>query len=200
MKIKSILNGFFMGCMVGLLACGIAPAEEPLEYVGSNQCKLCHNKPDEGQQYMKWKSDPHARAYTVLLSDRAKEVAKESGVVGDPHEATSCLQCHVTGYDVESKAIAKGMKKEEGVQCEACHGPGSGHLVDGKELRMNKDAQISLLDKLVHPDEKTCAQCHNEQNPTWDNTKYTLEDGTTTGFSLLLPVARRRQIFPSIVC
>ena len=46
------------------------------EFVGTKQCKMCHNKPDEGKQYTVWKAAPHAQAYTILLGDHAKEVAK----------------------------------------------------------------------------------------------------------------------------
>ena len=151
-------------------------------FEGTKQCKLCHNKADEGQQYDTWKKMRHARAYTVLLGDRAKAIAVEQGLEVPPHESPSCLKCHVTGYDVKTKKFSVKAQKTEGVQCESCHGPASDHLADGKSILMKKDTTINVLDNIIRPTVKTCIQCHNDENPTWDPEKYTLEDGTKAGF------------------
>lgn len=152
------------------------------EYVGSQKCKLCHNRPDEGKQYSVWKLADHAGAYRVLLKEEAKEVAKAQGLTTPPHESPECLKCHTTGYDTKVKKHPLKVKKEEGVSCESCHGPASAHLEDGKAIRMKKATNINVLDNLVKPDEKNCVQCHNEANPTWNPEKYTLEDNSKVGF------------------
>lgn len=158
-------------------------ASQKHDYAGVSQCKLCHNKPDEGKQYSIWKLAEHSQSYTVLLGDRAKEVAKIAGVDGPPNEAASCLSCHVTAYNAETKTHPQKIKKTDGVQCESCHGPGSAHIIDGRKLLMKKDPTINVADKLVPPDGKTCVQCHNDQNPTWNPERYTLDDGSKVGFS-----------------
>lgn len=152
------------------------------DYVGTKACKMCHNKPDEGKQYSIWKSMKHARAYSVLLGIRAKEIAAEQKIDGLPHESPACLKCHVTAYNPKTKLYPPKIKKEEGVQCESCHGPASGHLLDGKAIRIKKDTPINVLDNLIHPTVHVCIQCHNDQNPTWNPEKYTLKNGTKTGF------------------
>lgn len=172
----------FVVLIIGLTL-SVSGYTQEREYVGTKQCKMCHNKPDEGKQYSVWKAAKHSLAYTLLLGDRAKEVAKIAGVDGPPNESASCLKCHVTAYDAETKTHPRNVKLMEGVQCESCHGPASLHLIDGKTLRMKKDSGINVLDNLVRPDKNTCIQCHNDQNPTWNPEKYTLDDGTKAGFS-----------------
>lgn len=176
-----------------LVLVGIGPALAATEaeptYVESNKCKLCHNKPDEGAQYNVWKEMRHAQAFETLLGDRAIAVAKEQGVQALPSEAMECLQCHVTGYDVKTKSHPSQLKKESGVQCATCHGPGSAHMEDGKKLRMDQDADVDVSANILRPDRNTCVTCHNEKNPTWNPDKYTLESGDKAGFDFEQAVA-----------
>lgn len=165
-----------------LVASAFAAEQSELEFVPANQCKLCHNKPAEGAQWTKWKAMKHSDAFKVLSSDRALEVAKKAGLDTPPSESSECLKCHVTGYDVETKTLAKKMKMADGVQCDTCHGRGSGHMIDGKALRMDKDAAIDVMANLLRPDVNTCMKCHNDQNPTWNPERYTLPSGEKAGF------------------
>lgn len=160
----------------------LAQEKAELEFVSANKCKLCHNKPAEGAQWTKWKAMKHANAFEVLSSERALEVAKKTGLNTPPSESSECLQCHVTGYDFETKTLAKGLKMADGVQCDSCHGRGSGHLIDGKALRMNKGAGLDVMANLVLPDANTCVKCHNDRNPTWNPEKYALPSGEKVGF------------------
>ena len=48
-----------------------------------------------------------------------------------------------------------------GVQCEACHGPGSEY----KSMSIMKDREKAMANGLLIPDEKTCFKCHNENVP-----------------------------------
>lgn len=154
------------------------------EYVGASKCKMCHNKADEGEQYKKWSSLSHAKAFETLKSDEAKAAAKEAGLEALPHEAPECLKCHVTAYDVKEKKVPEAIEMELGVQCETCHGPASMHLDDGKAVKFQKadPAEIGLTDHLAKADEAKCRECHNEESPTWDPERYKLEDGSTAGF------------------
>jgi hypothetical protein len=62
-----------------------------------------------------------------------------------------CAGCHTTGFDA-----ASGQWAEDGVQCEACHGPGLGHVALAGDT-----AQI-VNPALLEFDEQTeiCGQCH----------------------------------------
>jgi hypothetical protein len=74
-------------------------------------------------EYRVWKtSDPHARAFEVLQSEAATEIARRLGA-GAATEDQSCLSCH-TG---RRPGVEEGPRFTlgEGVGCESCHGPAS---------------------------------------------------------------------------
>lgn len=172
-------------------------AAQDAQYVGQQKCKMCHNKPSTGEQWNKWKQTKHADTYKVLMTDPAKEMAKKMGVQTPPEESPECLRCHVTVYDVKTKAFHPQMLKEEGIQCESCHGPGSKHLDYGKKMLLVKDATTSDLPKnILQPNEQTCVVCHNNESPAWNPEKYTLEDGTKVGFDFKQAFAKMAHLNP----
>jgi hypothetical protein len=130
------------------------------KFAGVNNCKLCHNDPETGEQVAKWKKSKHAEAFKTLSSPKAKEVAKKQGVE-DPAKDPKCVRCHVTGFDCPKDVRAK-IKDTDGVSCEVCHGAGADYA---KEDIM-KDKKASIAKGLVDPDEKVCVKCHNKENPT----------------------------------
>lgn len=70
----------------------------------------------------------------------------------------NCAYCHVTGYDAE-----QGRWEEEGVQCEACHGPGSIHQEKADDAGRNADdEELAELRGAINPavDPQVCGQCH----------------------------------------
>ncbi len=164
----------------------VAQEKAKATYVGNKQCRLCHNKKGEGEQWNVWKAQKHSKAYTVLAGDDAKSFGEQRGLEKPPAESPECLRCHVTGYDPkkekEEEKIPVKIVKENGVQCESCHGPGSLHKKDGMKFKTTKDASIDMSAHIVPADEKLCKTCHNEQSPTWNAEKYTLKDGTKAGF------------------
>ena len=136
---------FLLGVMI--LATGTLAAQN-FKYIGADKCKMCHNKPDKGEQYNKWKAGPHANAMSSLSAEEAK----------DP----KCLKCHSTAAIVDAKMIAT-LKPEEGVSCESCHGPGSLY----KSMSVMKSREQSIAKGLIIPDEALCKTCHNEESPTF---------------------------------
>jgi predicted CXXCH cytochrome family protein len=71
----------------------------------------------------------------------------------------NCAYCHTTGLDIQSS-----MWLDDGVMCEACHGPGSTHiaLADEAGIRPNNDELASIRTAIVNsPDARTCGQCHS---------------------------------------
>jgi hypothetical protein len=131
-------------------------------YVGSEKCKMCHNSPAKGAQYTKWAESQHAKAWQTLASDAAKKIATEKGIA-DPQKAPECLKCHVTGHGAPSALLTDKYKVEEGVGCEACHGPGG----DYWKMNVMKDPAAAKAAGLVAPTEETCKGCHNEGSPTF---------------------------------
>ncbi|MGB9735040.1 MAG: multiheme c-type cytochrome [bacterium] len=103
-------------------------------YVGVNQCKMCHMK-----QYNVWKDTAHAKAFDALKpADQANP---------------KCISCHTTGDNKELK----------GVQCEACHGPGSEY----KSFAVMKNVKEAEAKGLVAKPVNVCTKCHNKNSPTF---------------------------------
>lgn len=91
----------------------------------------------------------------------------------------NCGQCHTTGYTIEGhKDGMQGMIgtwNEDGVGCEACHGPGSEHVDSPTESKLNLSRTSLLCGQChirgssleVHPD-----RLHHEQYPDWYNSPH----------------------------
>ncbi|MFC1803108.1 multiheme c-type cytochrome [Thermoproteota archaeon] len=107
----------------------IVNAESNEEYKGAGYCFECH--PNEGKE---WLQSAHTEAYS---NDNFQDVWINLG------SNDSCLECHTTGYDIETETY---VYRE--VQCEVCHGPGD---------TMNRDTSPEL-----------CGECHTGPYPTYD--------------------------------
>jgi hypothetical protein len=110
-------------------------------YVSVTSCRKCH-----AEAFDSWAMTAHASAYATIA---------ETDQWNDP----DCLMCHTTGYgqmsDAESGMIEP---KYWNVQCESCHGMGTGHS-RGKEV-----AKVP---------EHVCLECHNQSNsPEFDYASY----------------------------
>lgn len=120
-----------------LLLAMVAPStysQKSAAYVGSSQCETCHADLGAG-----WQTTRHAKAIDSL---------KKSG----QEKLPACVQCHVTGYEKDGGFIDMDLTPEmAGVQCEACHGPGSVHIED-PSVDMIKDGGAEL-----------CRKCHTEK-------------------------------------
>lgn len=114
--------------VVAIVAAATVVAQDQA-YVGADKCKMCHKV-----QYTSWEETTHAKAL---------EQAKASA---DPAFEARCLDCHATNSD---EALP-------GVQCEACHGPGS----DYKKMSIMKDREQAVANGLVVPTQETCDGCH----------------------------------------
>jgi hypothetical protein len=136
---------FLLGLAIFLSSAAMA---QNYKYIGATKCKMCHNKPDKGEQYSKWEAGPHARAMESLKGDEKN----------DP----KCLKCHSTAASVDKSLIAS-IKVEEGVSCESCHGPGSIY----KSAAIMKNQKLALSKGLILPTEEVCIQCHNSESPTF---------------------------------
>jgi len=106
-------------------------------YVSVKQCKLCHKK--DGV-FDSWSATKHATAWDSLSAENQKNEAYKP--------------FYTTGSTPEGELLT-------GIQCEACHGPGSDYKK--KTVMENKEAAIAA--GLVIPDAKVCARCHNDKAP-----------------------------------
>ena len=169
MKIKILL---FLSLMV--LGVSVPAAMADFKFEGVAKCKTCHKKKKDGNQYSKWQKGSHAKAFKVLKSAEAKQLAAKVGVSGDPQKAKECLICHTPSqYDAKGQKRAAGMfgkkyKAAEGVQCEDCHGAGEKYYKKKTMKKITKEggvAKSATAKKtgLITPNEKVCKQCHVAQ-------------------------------------
>ncbi len=103
-------------------------------YAGPDSCKQCHATLVE-----RWTETRHAKAFSspVFQQDWSQKGSQ-----------ISCLECHTTGYDSQS-----GKYAQEGITCEACHGPfQSGH--PDQPMSIKADANL-------------CAKCHKSTTDEW---------------------------------
>jgi predicted CXXCH cytochrome family protein len=73
---------------------------------------------------------------------------------------TNCAYCHVTNFDAE-----QGSWQDDGVQCEACHGPGSYHVDLADEIgriESPEDREAIANSINIGIDAQTCGQCHSQ--------------------------------------
>ncbi len=97
-------------------------------------CVACHT-----EFVMEWQSGPHGKAVSdpVFVNEWTRQ--------GRPD---ACLVCHVTGFDPTTASW-----KENGVSCEACHGPMS---PDHPREPMQIDRSPAL-----------CGRCHSDTRFGW---------------------------------
>lgn len=154
-----MINKKIIAILSLVLFASTAIVAQPYEYIGAAKCKMCHNKVATGQQYKIWSEGPHANALASLSSEESMTYAKENGIA-DPTKEKSCLECHATYYRIDLDYNI-GIKPDEGVSCETCHGAGSAY----KTNAIMKDQAKSIENGLIIPDAKLCEECHNPKNP-----------------------------------
>ena len=143
------------------------------KYVGVKTCVMCHKSDKQGKQLDIWQKSKHSQAYKTLTTVRADSIAKAKGLKKAAAESPECLQCHVVGHDVPANLVEKGFDYKEGVQCETCHGAGSGY----KNMVVMKDKAKAVAAglKLAKNDaeiEKLCKTCHNDKSPVFKSFKF----------------------------
>lgn len=131
---------------------------------------LCHGAvaPWKGSdilqnEYVTWsRVDKHAtRAYAVLSSERSRAIARNLGLKESPNRAKLCLDCHA--FDPPPQLRGARFKLEDGVSCEACHGPAGDwierHAAAGATHADNVAHGLYPLDDPV-AQAKLCLSCH----------------------------------------
>ena len=124
----------------------LPPAEllRKLELQGAGSCAAaaCHNGPGLGVQGREYAvalerdtrdprqrvKDRHAQAYDVLFDPLARKIESvlHPGAAPRPETDALCLRCHVAGVFDNPVRLRDGVPQfrlEDGVSCEACHGP-----------------------------------------------------------------------------
>lgn len=156
-RVSFVLAAF----LVFSIATGVYAADEAA-FVGAKKCKICHSTDKKaGTHFKVWEEQSHAKAFEVLASDKAKESAKKHGIE-DPQKDPRCLSCHTVKAEPgpEDKVTL-----EEGVSCEACHGPAENYLKPHEKEGHDKAVELGMIAlRTMSAEEKaeTCTRCHKE--------------------------------------
>ena len=143
-----------------------ALAQNGNSFIGVKACVMCHKSEKQGEQLKIWEGSKHAGAYETLKTEEADNIAIENGYTTPAFETDDCLKCHAVGYNLDASLLGKKFKVEQGVQCESCHGPGSGY----KKKAIMKDREKAVANGLLvyeNPGEELCINCHNAESPTY---------------------------------
>ncbi len=146
-SIAALAGLIFVMSLLGVALAGDEKKEVTHDYIGAKKCGLCHKKDGILES---WEKTAHATAYDKLTEEQKKD--------------EKILKFYTTGKDTKGELLT-------GVQCEACHGPGSGY----KTKSIMEDKEKAIANGLIIPDAKTCAKCHNAEAPT-ETLKATAKD------------------------
>jgi Cytochrome c554 and c-prime len=144
---------------------------EPGHYLGVASCgnSGCHGSTLALQEsrvlqneYYTWlNSDRHAKAYNVLFNDRSARIVRNMHLRRKANEETLCLDCHST--NVPKSLVAGHVDPEDGVQCEACHGPAGGWRAEHTEAGWTHEQSVArgMIDLRHLPTRaSSCLACH----------------------------------------
>ncbi|MCZ7648597.1 MAG: cytochrome c family protein [Planctomycetota bacterium] len=162
-----------------------------IKYTGAGACAAaaCHGSPTPKEakatrhnENTIWSSkDRHAKAYTSLVKEESKKIG-EALKIADVTKSERCLNCHgLSGIHVgesvhrvpikAEEIVAKGYNVEDGVSCDACHGPAEKYLAPHQEAgwtdKQRAAGAMKLYDEWGLFDTKdlkmranTCLSCH----------------------------------------
>ncbi|MEZ4386457.1 MAG: ankyrin repeat domain-containing protein [Candidatus Krumholzibacteriia bacterium] len=128
-------------------------------YVGAAVCRDCHRRGDGGGPYVTWLASRHAGAYWRLATDWALFLARSQPHYHDlidPLHDDRCHRCHTTPGQDPDAIVPASFRLEEGIGCEACHGPGSRYI----DPEVMGDHAAFVAAGGIVPDERTCRRCH----------------------------------------
>jgi len=156
---KLSVKSFFTLAVAALILIGFSTTSAQRKYTGVKMCAACHKGEKNKNVYEKWVSSAHSKAFETLKTPKAMEIAKKKGIA-KPTEDAGCLSCHAT-----NGGTGTGVKKEEGVTCEACHGAGSEYMP--KNVMQNRELAVKKGLIMGTNDANLCKKCHNPKSPTY---------------------------------
>lgn len=137
--------------------------------VASCASSLCHGSIETWKdanvlqnEYVTWvRTDKHARAYSVLLNNTSKEIAKKLGLKQPAHQSNVCLDCHA--HNPQPAQRDEKFSLTDGVSCEACHGPSERWIKSHVENRATHEDNLAKGLYKTEDDVsrvKLCLSCH----------------------------------------
>ncbi len=113
-------------------------------------------------EYVTWsRVDRHARAYRVLSTEQAQRIARNLGLAKPANQEKICLDCHA--HNVPVALRGERFRLDDGVSCEACHGPSGrwlqSHVQQGAVHADNLKVGLFPADDPVAR-AQLCLSCH----------------------------------------
>ena len=165
-----------LSAVLGLLAISVTAQGQSLPFVdkdihmGVATCagSTCHGAVEAlkgvgvlQNEFITWqRNDKHAKAYSVLLNERSKRIARNLGLKA-AHTAPLCLNCHADNVPKERRH--RTFQITDGVTCEACHG-GAGRWI-GTHISAAATHKVNI-DNGLYPSAdpmsraRLCLSCH----------------------------------------
>lgn len=151
-----------------LLSAGAAVAEPAYMGAGSCASSNCHGSVSPRKatnvlqnEYVTWqKHDLHSQAWLVLGNEDSRRIAAHLGIK-DAQQEPMCLVCHST-YKPDARRSAN-FQLEDGVSCEACHGPAENYLGPhtATDATHAKNVELGMSDIVpVEARASMCIDCH----------------------------------------
>lgn len=135
------------------------------DFTGVQSCQTsgCHGGGVGKNQTIIWeKKDAHAKGHAILSVGRSKNIASAMGIPEASRDAR-CTVCHSPLESVPPERIAPGVNVEQGVSCEACHGPAEPWLRFHTRKDITRDQRLAAgmrEMKDFYNRANTCVACH----------------------------------------
>ncbi len=167
--------GCFLATILLVSSAGQVPAEPSCNdsaefacYVGRSVCLQCHKSPDttgHGGGLCTLEPIPlHDHSYEALQKPKAEHIAALSSVPDVPTQSRICLYCHATAADEGPRWTTDTFRTADGVQCEACHGPGSLHVRSAAQSEnADRSPGVRRNALIQRGDRQSCERCHVER-------------------------------------
>ena len=165
---KKLTTASLILFVISLFSFSAILAQSKSTFIGAKKCGMCHKKDDGGKQLKIWEGSKHSKAFKTLQTAKADKIAAEKGIKTKAAETPECLECHVTGSNLDAKMLEKSFNIENGVQCETCHGAGSEY----KAKKVMEDHAKAVANGLTEFKDDAaikalCVTCHNGKSPTF---------------------------------
>jgi hypothetical protein len=158
------------GFVFCVTACAVAAPVELAKFTGLASCQssLCHGGGVGKDQCAIWSTvDFHVRAYAILVTPRSR------GITDALHGMTPalndrCTVCHSPFQPLPNDRVTAAARTDEGVSCEACHGPASNWLRSHTRMDYTYAQRVaSGMSDLrgAYGRANTCVACHEYLDP-----------------------------------
>jgi hypothetical protein len=139
-------------------------------FTGEPSCRSagCHGGGATKNQCLIWeKKDAHARAQAILSNARSQRIV-ETLKLGPAAQEGRCTICHSPLQSVAASRMMPGMKPEQGVSCETCHGAAEGWLRFHTRTDLTREQRLSAGMRDLHDSyhrANVCVACHLNVEP-----------------------------------